>query len=149
MNYFGLLVSFFWLYKSALAQDTSCFTSTDELFDYLAQEADGSDDITVVLCPDTVFLIGNLDDGSAAVEDGTMPLIAFPRVTYLCGEDGSSANNCILESGNIQFWNPPGAAVETVLVQGLTFQDATFVSIYLQGSGQISFIDCIIRVSAP
>mmetsp|Transcript_5940 Transcript_5940/g.12194 ORF Transcript_5940/g.12194 Transcript_5940/m.12194 type:complete len:555 (-) Transcript_5940:97-1761(-) len=143
MKYFGLFASLFWLCKSAVAQDTSCFTNTTELFDYLAQVADGSDDITVVLCPDTVFLIGNIDGDSSM--DGTMPLVTFPRVTYLCGEDGSSDNHCILENGDIQFWNPPGAAVGTVVVQGLTFQDATFVSIYLQGSGQISFIDCIIQ----
>ena len=147
MKYFALVVSFFWLCKGSLAQDSSCFTNTTDLFDYLAQVADGSDDIAVVLCPDTVFSIGNIDMDSSAVEGGTMPLVAFPRVQYMCGEDGSSSNNCIFENGDIQFWNPPGAAVETVLVQGLTFRDATFASIYLQGSGQISFIDCIIRVS--
>ena len=148
MNRFGLVVCSLWLFQSSVAQDTSCFTNTTVLFDYLAGVADGSDDITVVLCPDTVFSIGNLDDGASQVEGGTMPLIAFPRVRYLCGEDGSSTNNCILENGDIQFWSPPGAAIESVMLQGITFRNATFASILLQGSGQISFIDCIIRVSA-
>lgn len=147
MERLGLAVCLLWLFQSALAQDTSCYSNTTELFNFVAGTADGSDEVVVVLCPNSVFTIGNLNDNEGQVEGGSMPLIAFPRVQYLCGEDGSSANACVIEGGDIQFWNPPGAAVETVVVSGLTFQEATFVSIYLQGSGQISFIDCIVRVS--
>lgn len=128
----------------ATAQDT-CFSDTNVVFEYLTEVADGSQEISVVLCPGT-FLIGNLDEDPSGVVDGLMPLIAFPRVRYLCGEDGASTNNCVLKGGQIQFWSPNGAAIETS-VYGVTFEDATYIAILLQGSGQVSFVDCIVRVS--
>lgn len=128
--------------------DEHCYTNTTEIFEYLATAADGSEDVTVVLCPDTVFMIGDLDDegDNLSVQGGTMPLIAFPRVDYLCGDDGSSSNNCVLQGGAIQLWSPPGAALMTASVQGITFSEATFASILLQGSGDVEFEDCIVQV---
>lgn len=150
MNYLRFLLAF-WLLERANAVEEipSCFTNTTDIFTYLVEAADGSDDVQVVLCPNNVFTIGNLEDGGEffAVEDGTMPLIAFPRVEYRCGEDGSSANNCVLQGGAIQLWSPPSQAVETLTVQGLTFEDASFVAILLQGFGDVEFVDCVVRVS--
>lgn len=149
MRFLSLILALFWPITGVVAdEEEPCYTNTTELFEYLMETADGSEDISVVLCPDTVFSIGNLEDGGdeLAVADGTMPLIAFPRVHYLCGEDGSSANSCIVRGGAIQLWSPPGASIGTMLVQGLTFEAATFVSILLQGSGDIEFVDCIIQV---
>ena len=145
---FGLLVLSLWHFGSVHAQNaTDCFSNSTELFEYLTDVADGTEDIAVVICPNTVFPVGNLNDEQGGVEDGTMPLIAFPRVSYWCGEDGASTNNCVFQGGGIQFWNPPGAAVETLSVSGVTFEGATFVAILLQGTGDITFVDCIIRVS--
>ena len=131
-----LLVLSLWLVGSVQAQNaTSCYANTTALFDYLADTATGSEDVVVVLCPNTVFHVGNLNDDQGGVEDGTMPLIGFPRVQYLCGEDGASTNNCVFQGGEIQFWNPPGAALETLLVSGVTFEGATFVAILLPAAG--------------
>ena len=134
------------LLRSVVSEDTFCFTNTTELFSFLSQVVDGSEDVTVILCSGTVFEIGDLDESEIQVEGGSMPLIAFPRVQYLCGDDGALTNDCIIRGGNTQFWIPPGAEVGTVTVQGLTFEDANFVSIYLQGTGDITFIDCVVKV---
>lgn len=148
MTLFGLFVLFAWIVvDSAFAQEASCFSNTTELFDFLADTADGSDEIVVILCPNTFFSVGNLNDEIGRVEGGMMPLIGFPRVQYLCGEDGASTNNCVFQGGDIQFWNPPGTAVENLSVSGVTFEGATFVALLLQGTGDINFVDCIIRVS--
>lgn len=127
------------------AQEAPCFADTTALFDYLTNERNPNEDATVVLCANTIFNIGNIEDDE--VVGGSMPLIAFPNVRYLCGQDGSSANNCVVKGGNTQFWNLPGAEIGSVSVRGITFEDAAFVSILLQGTGEISFVDCIVRVS--
>ena len=146
MTLFGLFLLVLWLIGSASAQNTDCFSDTTDIFQYLAATAFGSDDITVVLCPSTVFRVGDLDDNGGGVESGSMPLVGFPRVQYLCGEDGASTNNCVVQGGEIQFWNPPGTAVQTLTVSGVTFEGATYVAILLQGTGDITFVDCIVRV---
>jgi hypothetical protein len=130
--------------SSALAQ-AQCFSDSTALFDFLTNERNPNVDTTVILCPNTTFDIGNIEDDE--VVDGSMPLIAFPNVQYLCGQEGSSVNNCVLKGGDTQFWNPPGAEIGIVSVRGITFEDASFVSILLQGTGEISFVDCIVRVS--
>lgn len=145
MALLGFFLVFCWFVRGFVFADDTCFNSTTPLFDFLATTADGAQDITVVLCPKTTFDVGDLGDTGA--DNGQMPLIAFPRTTYLCGEDGASTNNCVLRGGEIQFWNPPGAAIGEISVRGVTFENSTFVAILLQGSGTIDFIDCIIQVS--
>lgn len=147
---FAVFLLVLWFLNVALATDP-CFRNTTDVFLYLSDVGHGEDETLIVLCPNTVFSIGNLGESEdeLLIEDGMMPLIAFPRVHYLCGTEGSSLNNCTIQGGDIQFWNPPEqhVTVERVTIEGITFQDSNFVAILLQGPSEVVFVDCVVRVS--
>jgi hypothetical protein len=91
----GILVS-----ALTQAQDTSCFSNSTSLFEFLSNDRNPNEDTTVVLCSNTTFYIGNIQDDE--VVGGSMPLVAFPNVVYQCGQDASSANNCVLTGGMLR-----------------------------------------------
>jgi hypothetical protein len=133
---------------------SSCFRNTTEILVQQTLEATTAADERKVytLCPNTVFELG-----PSTVPGKLSPLVARSNTLFQCGADGSSANNCVLSGGESQFWSTDtvfdndgdesSAATTNVVVQGITFQDAQHVAILLETAGDVTFIDCIIRVS--
>lgn len=105
---------------------------------------------TFVLCPNTVFEIGQWgEDGD--VVDGYNFLHPRSYTIYSCGEDGKSTNNCTFRGGTYQIYhtfvsynreNKVG-----VVVKGITFDSSVEAGIILAAPGDITFIDCHFIVS--
>jgi hypothetical protein len=100
---------------------------------------------TYVLCPDTVFLIGDLNDG------GQYPILPRSNVAYKCGDEGLSSNNCVIRGGAVQlitigFDGDSSVGLDNVLVSGLTFESADIRSVVLDKPGEITFVDCVLQV---
>jgi hypothetical protein len=138
--------------------ESSCYSNTNDILATL-RSASAQEAKEFVLCPATEFTIGSLASNAAVADghyendyvDGTAPLMARSNTHYKCGESGSSANGCVLKGGNVQFWSHEDTFHEdeatSVVVQGITFEDAQFVALLLENAGSITFIDCIIQVS--
>ena len=137
-----------------------CFYCTEDVLDFYAQlpAAAPENPATVELCSGTVYDIGN-PSGSILYRNGTVPnqwingqppILARSYTHYKCGSTGSSNNGCVLLGGHVQFWSPKDPEnddpIMGVVVQGVTFQSAETVAILLENSGEIEFIDCIIKV---
>lgn len=144
-----------WMYVCFSKVESACYSNTNDILSTL-RSASAQVAKEFVLCPATEFSIGSVT--SDAVDGhhendytgGTAPLMARSNTHYKCGETGSSDNGCILKGGDVQFWSHEDTFDEdeslSVVVQGITFQDAQFVAILLENAGAITFIDCIIQV---
>lgn len=128
---------------------SSCFTNTTQIFDHLVDQPPFSSN-TYILCPNTVFPIGYTDSNGECCEDGDLPLMARSNTRYQCGEDGSSANNCTIFGGTLQFLMSPLSFGEeeaaNVVAQGLTFTQAGLTTTPAGIAGDLTFLDCIFKV---
>jgi hypothetical protein len=122
------------------AQTPSCIGTLGKLLDL--QTARGNKvftPVTYVMCPNTVYL---------ANDEEFLQLNG--NATYLCGEDGSSANNCILRGGSgqlsITFFAYDRAPKDNILVSGFTFEQAEFFTATIAMYGRSTIRDCIFRV---
>lgn len=106
-----------------------------------------------ILCPNTLFKIGfPSSDTAGAFNDGFAPVQLRSNTQILCGEDGSSANNCTVDGGQVQLLNTPNPLTmetnDNMLVQGLTFQNGGNAgAIFAQAGKNITLRDCIFKVS--
>ena len=95
--------------------------------------------VTYVICPNTVFDLTN--DVEWDLNGNT---------NYLCGEDGSSTNNCIVTGGLFQFAVssfPYGFSnKDNILISGFTFQKAEIGNAAIASSGNFVIRDCIFKV---
>lgn len=70
----------------------------------------------------------------------------------LGGEDGKSSNNCTLRGGQIQLITGGSSLqkveVINVLIQGITFVAGLGASVVLVSAGDVTFVDCIFKVSS-
>lgn len=75
------------------------------------------------------------------------PLHLRSNTRYLCGEDGSSSNDCRLVGGSYQLLSSPRLFdfedTIGVLVQGLTFEDSRIAGAVLSNAGDVTFVDCL------
>ena len=104
----------------------SCFTSTYAILQ--AQLTSPQEEY--IVCPNTTIQIGFPNVDFSNFENGDWPLIALgPNTKFLCGEDGSSSNNCVLDARFIHFLTLPaliplglsGITTENLYVSGFTF----------------------------
>ena len=127
-----------------------CFNSTKVLFQAMLR-ASSFQKTEYILCPDTTFNIGRFDDAGRCCLDGDYSLFLRSRSTVKCGADGKSSNNCIFLGGNTQLFYIGtffgDLVAQDVVVMGITFQSTSFLSTALANRGDITFIDCIWRVS--
>jgi hypothetical protein len=105
-----------------------------------------------VVCPDTIYKIGYLDNNNACCDnaDEHHPIVIRKNVEYLCGEDGKSSNNCTLVGGRFQLFSiPPDwqESIENVILRGFTFSSAINNAVLIANAGYVLIEDCIIRVS--
>ena len=126
-----------------------CFSDTTALLQEVTQ-ADTSEVTTYTLCPNTVFDIGRLDGLDGTVVGGMAPLVARSNTHYVCGENGSVADNCVFRGGQVQVFSSFSFFSESTtdcLIKGMTFEDANGAGASLGNVGDITFEDCIFRVS--
>jgi hypothetical protein len=135
----------------AQINSTTCIDSLDFVF---VAERDVNDESILrsyVLCPNTTFAIAAAFNESGGPIEGQYPLkLSRSNVHVSCGNDGSSANGCVLEGGMEQLvfvdLYETNRSVTNVLVQGLTFSKAKTSNAVVKNKGQLSLIDCIFKV---
>lgn len=98
--------------------------------------------VTYVICPNTVF---NLKNQPGLELNG--------NTNYLCGEDGSSKNNCVVTGGSIQFiialFAYDLSNKDNILLSGFTFENAEISNAAIASSGSFIIRDCIFKVREP
>ncbi|GKZ01452.1 hypothetical protein MPSEU_001095900 [Mayamaea pseudoterrestris] len=128
----------------------SCWDNTTEIFNHLTDAPPFSSN-TYIFCPNTVFDIGYTDSNGDCCEDGELPLAARTNTKYQCGEDGSSANNCVIFGGSLQLLitalSFSESEVSNFIVQGLTFTRAGLLASAPALPGDVTFLDCIFEDS--
>jgi hypothetical protein len=96
--------------------------------------------VTYVICPNTVF---NFTNTSNTLETNG-------NASYLCGADGSSANNCLVVGGEFQLVSavfPFGrSSKDNILISGFTFTKAELATGAVGAPGKFTMRDCIFRV---
>jgi hypothetical protein len=140
------------VYVTPVVTFEGCF---DDLTDIYALERDLENPTILrkyVLCPDTKFQIGIVND-DGEIGEGQHTIQLRPNVIYQCGEDGKRSNGCIVEGGDFGLtsfygvYNDIYETVENVMIKGLTFQSQQLFSVVLEAAGDISFLDCAFFVS--
>ena len=100
--------------------------------------------------PTPVSLLAFLTN-SEEILGGQRPLTLRKNMHILCGETGSSANNCVITTGSFALtslpsnFDPPTVNAG-VVVQGVTFDNAALVGMLIEVPGEFKFIDCIYTV---
>lgn len=134
-----------------------CFSTLEAIYN---TEASSSLNTLVrrqyVLCPDSTFKIGKFNDNDQIIEGSDYPLLLFrPNVRILCGDNGSSSNNCIFSGGDypVEIIKPSllletdltDEVVANIEIRGVTFTGAKISSFYADSDspGSIKFTDCI------
>jgi hypothetical protein len=96
--------------------------------------------VTYIICPNTVFNFTNTFE--------TWDLNG--NATYLCGANGSSANNCVVTDGEVQFGtslNRFGYSNKgNIFVSGFRFANALYATGVLAAPGKFTLPDCIFKV---
>lgn len=79
------------------------------------------------------------------------PLPAMSNMRIKCGSDGQLTNRCIVASGGTLVLSRYGVAEETaarnMTFEGITFQRGQDAFAVLQNGGDITFKNCLFRVS--
>lgn len=127
---------------NALEQRESMVAQTDPTF---------QEPRTYILCPSTIFNIGNLDADNKPV-NGQDFIRARPNLHLKCGDDGKVENNCFVTGGDIQvdgtsFLGNTVETIKNVTMEGITFTSAKKYAVWATKQGEITFIDCAFTVS--
>jgi hypothetical protein len=137
------------LFRSAVPTLPGCYRNLTRIFEIEIEVQDETILRTYILCPDSVFDIGPLDEMGQLSDQ--YPILPRSNAVYYCGEDGLSTNNCVLRGGPFQvlmgFKDSGADGIKNVLIQGVTFEAADERALVLDKPGDITFIDCIVRVS--
>ena len=126
-----------------------CFNSTLLLFQAMLR-GNSFEAQTYIMCPNTRLQVGIFrGDGSCCI--GEAPLILRSRSTVKCGESGESSNNCTLFGGQAHVFYVGSyfsdRLAQDVRIEGFTFEATQFISTALANRGDITFYDCIWKVS--
>jgi hypothetical protein len=131
--------------------DRPCYTDLVEIADKLKLKNPFTLE-TYIFCPGTFFQMGTVDPTTDEVLNGYRAIFTRSNSIFQCGEDGKSSNNCTIYGGEYHvFHELPSYNRESkvnVVMKGLTFVNATGGSVVLAAPGDITFIDCIFRVSS-
>jgi hypothetical protein len=133
----------------ASAQD--CLATTNALTVQEALVNDVTQQRTYSLCPNTTYNIGYFDY-SYNVVDGQDMLQLRPNMHVKCGSHGLKENNCILQGGSVQVdgtsrYGVAQVTLQNVVLEGLTFVNASEHLVLLNKPGQVTFRNCEFRVS--
>lgn len=132
-----------------ISAQAPCFSNLNDLSKAIHDKATFTVE-TFILCPDTVFNVGFLNSDNG-YDGGDAPIPMRANSKILCGEDGSSANKCVLRGGGYQVIATinlfVGEDPDNVLVSGITFDSPKGNGALLVSPGDITFNDCIFQVS--
>jgi hypothetical protein len=134
----------------ALALAQNCLGTTNNLVILESQISDTSVVRTYTMCPNTNYSIGELDFSNALVNGQDMlPLRSNIRIR--CGDDGSPKNLCIFVGGAIHVdgtgtFGILDTRLDNVVLQGLTFINASRYNVWINKPGDVLFEDCVFRV---
>ena len=126
-----------------------CYTSLDDIFIVIGDDSKLFEPKRFVLCPGTLVEVGFLIPG-VGIDKGQRPFVPRSNTEYLCGEDGSSTNNCTISGGDFGLLSVPvffrqDLTVTNVQVRGFTFVGQMQYASFIAVNGDISFYDCIFR----
>jgi hypothetical protein len=130
----------------------SCFDDLSDIHELEKDLQDASVRRKYILCPNTTFALGVVNDEGQIV-DGQKMIHLRPNVIYQCGEDGRRSNNCILQGGDFgvvsfyEVFDGISETVDKVVIRGLTFQSQQLFSVVLASAGDVTFDDCAFQVS--
>lgn len=133
----------------AVPPEQECYTNLTAL-NLIVRAKPAYEKKTYILCSNSVIQVGRLGPDGECCTGGVDPLWPRRDVTYQCGEDGSSANNCTLVGGAVHvlgfkymFNNEPKT---DAVFRGITFDAAYDISILMIAPGTYFFHDCIFKV---
>jgi hypothetical protein len=130
-----------------------CYDDLDEIYAREEKVTDSTVWREYILCPDTEYIIGTFNrfvDERILFVGGFTPISPRNNVHYKCGSDGSSSNNCVLVGGSfhvLSFGTQFEEVQGNVTMEGITFESAFRITLFLGNAGDITFQDCVIRVS--
>jgi hypothetical protein len=150
-RFVAALTAFACLAKHVTGQNaTKCYTNLTVIDEEERSVTDLEAVRTYILCADTPFVTGFVTN-NGDILGGQTPLTLRKNMHILCGETGSSANNCVIATGSYALtsleanFDPP--TVNTgVVVQGVTFDNAATIGMLIAFPGEFKFIDCIYTV---
>lgn len=128
----------------------NCLASLDPIYETEFGVEDDSNLREYILCPDTTFPVANTFHAGSPT-DGQYPIIiARSNVHILCGWDGNSQNNCIIEGGLAQVAYidrfETNKTIENAMIKGVTFTKAKYMNVEAQAEGDLTLYDCIFKV---
>ena len=128
----------------------SCYTNLTEIADLVRLKNPFIRE-TYILCPNTIYPMGTYDTALSQVVNGFEPILTRSNSMFQCGADGKSSNNCIISGGDIHVFHEYTAFNRenkvNVVMRGITFEDANGAGIIVAAPGDITFVDCVFRVS--
>eukprot|EP00980_Cylindrotheca_fusiformis_P002331 scaffold541_cov138-Cylindrotheca_fusiformis.AAC.14 len=130
----------------------SCWDSLDSIWcnDWLV-DTDYSVKRTYYLCPGT-YTIGEASTNDARDPwfGGERAIFLTPNVEIVCGDGGVPSNDCVVSNGVYQVQAYSGGRLGENLIQGITFQEALFLSVGVgeAATQNITFKDCTFRNNA-
>jgi hypothetical protein len=103
------------------------------------------------VCPNRTFEIGLDDVGHCCLEGKYAPFLRLRSFSeFICGDDGSASNNCVISGGDVQVsatdMDYPGETIKGAVFRGFTFQKASFITVLIANEGDVMFDDCIFKV---
>jgi hypothetical protein len=146
------LTAFGCLAKHVTGQNaTTCYTNLTVIDEDERKVTNLTVARTYILCPNTTFNTGFLSTTTDEIIAGDRPLTLRKNMKVLCGESGSSANNCVIAKGSFLLTSLPSnfdpPTINTgVVVMGVTFDNAALFAVLLQLPGTFKFVDCIFTV---
>lgn len=128
-----------------------CYTNLTEIED-LVKLKDPFILEKYILCPNTIYHISTKSTSDANTTTiGFRTIYTRSNSIYQCGIDGKSSNHCIIRGGDFQLRHEhifyDYETKVNVVIRGLTFEAAEQGALLLASPGDITFIDCIFRVS--
>ena len=143
-------IAFLFMLSSFDASAASCVNSVSVI---TSAEYFRDEDVTAtyILCPNTIFLISDRNNnGAPPVEETETSALQVRKsnIHIKCGVDGVSSNHCVFAGGSHQLViDRPSThgAIFNVIVQGVTFRDATVNNVLASASGTLSIKDCVFK----
>jgi hypothetical protein len=128
-----------------------CYYSLDDVYFLISDDDVLFQQKRFVICPGSVLDVGFLVPG-VGIDQGQSPLVPRSNTEFLCGEDGKSENNCVIKGGDFGLIAVPvffrqDLSVNNVLVKGFTFEGQVQYAAFVATAGDITFEDCVFRVS--
>lgn len=131
---------------------TDCFSTTQSLSLALVERTDlQSRSVVAQLCPHTRFQVGTVER-DAPYRGVAPPLLTQSNLHVQCGDTGSLYDECIMASGRQSLlwhvpWRNDDPVTRNVTFQGVTFQGGYESTMELMQAGDITFRNCLFRVS--